>query len=81
MPEDHLLLVLEDFNTRVGSSYSELEKHQWAGVRGSHRVGKMNKSGAVLLSFSALNCFSIMNTYFEKCDAYKYNWQHPGSKL
>ena len=38
------------FNARVGSFSSELEKCQWAGVRGSHRVGKINESGVVLLS-------------------------------
>ena len=39
----------------------------------------MNESGAVLLSFCALHCLSIMNTYFEKHDVYKYTWQHLGS--
>ena len=63
VPEDHLLLF-RDFNARVESGCSELEKYQWVGVRGSHGVGKMNKRGAVLLSFCALNynCFSTTKT-------------------
>jgi len=33
-----------------------------------------------LLTFCALNGLSVMNTWFEKSDIYKYTWQHPGSK-
>ena len=69
VPEDHLLLVLGDFNVRVGSGCLELEKHQWVGVS---EVGEMNESRAVLLSFCALDCLCIMNTCFEKCDVFKY---------
>ena len=69
VPEDHLL-VLGDFNARVGSGCSELEKHQWVGVS---EVGEMNdESRKVLLSFCALDCLSIMNTCFEKHDVFKY---------
>ena len=28
----------------------------------------------------ALNGLSVMNTWFEKRDIYKYTWQHPSSK-
>ena len=39
----------------------------------------MKENGVVLMSFYALIiCLSIMNTYFEKCDVYKYNWKHHG---
>ena len=72
MPEDHLLLVLGDFNVRVGSGCHDRGDHRWTGVRGIHDVGKMNENGAILLSFCALNCLSIMNTYFEKHDVHKY---------
>ena len=34
-----------------------------------------------MVLYCALNCLSIMNTYFEKRDVHKYTWQHPGSKL
>ena len=64
-----------------GTGCSELEKQQWAVVRESQRVEKMNENRAVLLSFCTLNCLSIMNTCFEKGDVYKYIWQHPGSNL
>ena len=30
----------------------------------------MNENGAMLLSFCALNCLSIMNTFFEKRDVH-----------
>ena len=55
VPEDHLLLILEDFNARVGSGCSEQEKHQWVGVS---EVGEINESREVLLSFCALDCLS-----------------------
>ena len=81
VPEDHVLLILGDFNAQVGSGCPDLGDHQWTNVRGIHGVGKMNKNGAISLSFCALNCLSIMTTYFEKRDMHKYTWQHPGSKI
>ena len=81
VPEDHLLLVLGDLNVRVGSGSPNRGDHQWTSVRGIHGVEKMNENGAMLLSFCALNCLSIMNTYFEKRDVHKYTWQHPSSKV
>ena len=43
--EDDLLIVLEDFNARVGTATSEFERYQWNGVRGLHGVGKVNEAG------------------------------------
>ena len=34
-----LLMVLGDFNPRIGSSHSEAERSQWSDVRGTHGVG------------------------------------------
>jgi len=66
--EDNLLIVLGDFNVRVGTATSELEKSQWNRVRGFHEVGKINEAGTSLLTFCALNGLSVMNTWFEKRD-------------
>ena len=65
------------FNAKVGSS--ERQGATWYGVRGYERIGKLNESGEVLLSFCVLNELVNMNTYFEK-NIYKYTWQHPGNK-
>ena len=75
-----VLLLLGDFNARVGSNEKFTGMSSWDGVKGCHGVGKMNESGEALLSFCALNELVIMNTTFEKKDIHKYTWQHPGSK-
>ena len=77
---DDVLLVVGDFNARVGSSERRENSSMWDGVRGCHGAGKMNESGEALLSFCALNELTIMNTCFEKKNINKYTWQHPGSK-
>ena len=80
--EHDLLLVVGDFNARVGSTEREDREFEdtWNGVKGVHGVGRMNEAGADLLSFCALNDLTIMNTCFEKKDIHKFTWQHPGSK-
>ena len=80
--EHDLLLVVGDFNARVGSTEREDREFEdtWNGVKGVHGVGRMNEAGADLLSFCALNGLTIMNTCFEKKDIHKFTWQHPGSK-
>ena len=75
-----VLLLLGDFNARVGSNEKFTGMSSWDGVKGCHGVGKMNESGEALLSFSALNELVIMNTTFEKKDIHKYTWQHPGTR-
>ena len=76
--ERDVLVVMGDWNARVGSSVG---RGQWDGVIGRHGLGKMNEAGLFLLSFCATNNLSIMNTFFEKRDIYKQSWQHPGTKV
>ena len=59
---------------RLGSGCPDLGDERWTNVRGIHDVRKMNENGAILLSFCALNCLSIMNTYFEKHDVHEYSY-------
>ena len=80
VPEDDVLLLLGDFNARVGSSRRESDNPSWSSVRGFHGIGKMNESGEALLTFCAINELVIMNTTFEKKNIFKHTWQHPGSK-
>ena len=79
--EHDVLLLVGDFNARVGSSVRCEEDPAWDGVRGLRGVGKMNEAGEALLSFCALNEMAIMNTYFQKKTSLKHTWQHPGSEI
>ena len=75
-----LLMLVGDFNVRVGSTGQEGNQDVWSGVRGPHGVGEMNEAGRDLLSFCAWNELVITNTYFEKKKIHKFTWQHPGNK-
>ena len=74
---EDVLLVVGDFNARVGSG--QMGGDEWDGVCGRHGVGLMNTSSEALLAWCSLNGLVVMNTVFEK-EIHKYTWQHPGSK-
>ena len=93
VPEDHLLIILEDFITRVLLQLYDLQQaSQLASQSKLQNINelernqwswKTNKSGAHSSYTSIavlLYHFSITNMYR---DVYKYTWQyvHPGSKL
>jgi len=78
-PPDDLLLVMGDFNARVGCG-EDLDP-SWLGVGGMFGVGKLNENGEHLLSFCAMNELCIMNTMFAKKRIHQYTWQHPGTKV
>lgn len=69
------LIVLGDFNARVGVGHQE-----WSGVIREHGLGKMNVNGHRLLSLCAQNELLITNTMFQLKDIYKGTWRHPRSK-
>ncbi|XP_072171512.1 uncharacterized protein [Diadema setosum] len=69
------ILVLGDFNARVGSdraaSGNALDKF---GRR------KMNRNGELLLSLCTEFDLAVTNTYFNNPDKWFYSWSHPRSK-
>ena len=75
VPSGDTLLLLGDFNARVGTDYTD-----WKGVLGPHGMGKMNSNGLLLLSLCAENNLTITNTLFRQADKYKSTWMHPRSK-
>ena len=77
--EHDVLLVVGDFNARVGSSDRGRVDAAWDGARGFHEVGKLNEPEVELMSFCSVKELVIMNTS-EKKSIHKPTWQHPGSK-
>ena len=74
-PASDKLLILGDFNARVGK-----DKDNWKGVLGPHGVGNLNSNGLLLLSMCAEHQLCITNTMFRQADKYKTTWMHPRSK-
>ena len=65
MPVGNILVVLGDFNARVGKR--EGDSDVWREVRGKHGVGSCNEAGARLLEF-------------EKLQVHLATWKHPATK-
>ena len=72
---DDKLVVLGDFNARVGQDHES-----WEGVLGTQGVGKMNGNGLLLLTMCAENKLTITNTLFRLRNKHKTSWMHPRSK-
>ena len=58
-----MLLLVGDFNARVGSSDRQGSALAWDGMRGHQGDRKLNGSGEVLLSFCAVNELSITHKH------------------
>ena len=75
IPSTDKLVLLGDLNARVGTDHEV-----WEGILGRHGMGKMNRNGLRLLSFSAENGLAITNTMFQMKNIYKATWMHPRSR-
>ena len=73
--QDDKIILLGDFNSRVGRNHDILH-----GVIGHHGVGNMNSSGLRLLSLCSELGLAITNTFFQLSDMHKTSWMHPRSK-
>ena len=77
-PSGGILILLGDFNARVGESSPEDDL--WRGVRGQHGVASCNEAGERFLEFCTVNGLTIMNTWFLKKSSQLANWKHPATK-
>ena len=73
--DNDILLILGDFNARVGSASRPIEEVDdaedcemapWDRVLGRFGFGERNAAGENLLVFCAANNLSVMNTWFRR---------------
>ncbi|VDL94291.1 unnamed protein product [Schistocephalus solidus] len=69
------LIVLGDFNARVGTDHAA-----WQGVLGPHGLGSCNDNGLLLLRTCAEHRLLLTNTFFRLPTREKATWMHPRSR-
>ena len=75
IPKEEHLVLLGDFNARVGADYDS-----WPFCLGKFGVGKMNENGQRLLELCSYHELSITNSFFQTKPQHKVSWRHPRSK-
>ena len=74
-PKSDILMILGDFNAKVGDDHQK-----WEDVIGGHGYGKMNSRGEKLLTFCAVNNLYITNTMYKQKSSRQWTWESPDQK-
>ncbi|VDL90853.1 unnamed protein product [Schistocephalus solidus] len=75
VPKVDNLIVLGDFNARVGTDHAT-----WQGVLGPNGLGSCNENGLLLLRTCAEHRLLLINTLFRLPTREKDTWMHPRSR-
>ncbi|XP_019616658.1 PREDICTED: craniofacial development protein 2-like [Branchiostoma belcheri] len=75
VPKADKLIVLGDFNARVGN-----DRPGWGRVLGTQARGRTNSNGSLLLELCTELDQAITNTFFAMPDKWYYSWMHPRSR-
>ncbi len=71
LPASHLMMVLGDFNARVGGFDEDLAK-----IMGRFGIDELNENGRRMMHLCAKNDLAVMGTFFPHKKAHKYTWEH-----
>ncbi|VDL96871.1 unnamed protein product [Schistocephalus solidus] len=63
VPKEDNLIVLGDFNARIGTDHAA-----WQGVRGPHGFGSCNVNGLLLLRTCAEHLFDNLDNFLHLCN-------------
>ena len=75
IPERDHLILLGDFNARVGDDHVA-----WGNCLGKFGYGKMNSNGQRLLELCSWHKLCVTNSFFHTKQIHKVSWRHPRSK-
>jgi hypothetical protein len=75
VPKSDKLVILGDFNARVGRDFTT-----WNGTIGRHGVGNCNSNGLLLLEACVTHDLLLTNTFFRLPHRKRTSWMHPRSK-
>ena len=75
IPSKEQVVVLGDFNARVGADHDS-----WPSCLGQLGVGKINENGQRLLELCTFHDLCITNSFFRTKPQHKVSWRHPRSK-